>query len=69
LRRVAASLLLLALGFAKRAARIKPEQKMVVRMWMPVPNDPSTDIYGSLPRKPLLREPLVAASQRGRSRG
>ena len=30
---------------------------MVVRTWLPVPNDPSTDIYGSPAREaPLLRE-------------
>jgi putative ABC transport system permease protein len=34
-----------------------PEKTMVVRTWLPVPNDPNTDIYGSPAREaPLLRE-------------
>jgi len=36
-----------------------PNKTMVVRTWLPVPNDPSTDIYGSPAKEaPLLREIL-----------
>jgi len=36
-----------------------PDKAMVVRTWLPVPNDPSTDIYGSPDMEaPLLREIL-----------
>src|SRR5262249_17429414 len=36
-----------------------PNKTMVVRTWLPVPNDPSTDIYGSPGKEaPLLREIL-----------
>jgi putative ABC transport system permease protein len=36
-----------------------PNKTMVVRTWLPVPNDPNTDIYGSPAKEaPLLREIL-----------
>lgn len=35
----------------------KPQNIMVVRTWLPVPNDPATDIYGTVPQEvALLRE-------------
>jgi putative ABC transport system permease protein len=41
-----------------------PENVMAVRLWLPVPNDPSTDIYGSAAQEaPFIREML----RRGRS--
>ena len=50
-----------------------PNKTMVVRTWLPVPNDPNTDIYGSPAKEaPLLREILrrvKTLSGGGRSRG
>src|SRR5271154_7631031 len=41
-----------------------PQHVMAVRLWLPVPNDPKTDIYGSPAQEaPFLRELL----RRGRS--
>ncbi|MGO9938262.1 MAG: ADOP family duplicated permease [Terracidiphilus sp.] len=41
-----------------------PENVMAVRLWLPVPNDPTTDIYGSPAKEaPFIREIL----RRGRS--
>ena len=35
----------------------RPQNIMVVRTWLPVPNDPATDIYGTVPQEvALLRE-------------
>src|ERR1035438_1742338 len=34
-----------------------PENVMAVRLWLPVPNDPTTDIYGSPAKEaPFIRE-------------
>jgi putative ABC transport system permease protein len=39
-----------------------PENVMVVRTWLPVPNDPGTDIYGTIAQEaPFLREVLRRA--------
>jgi predicted permease len=36
-----------------------PQNVMAVRLWLPIPNDPSTDIYGTVEREaPFLRELL-----------
>jgi len=37
----------------------EPQHVMAVRVWLPVPNDPSADIYGTVDREaPLIREVL-----------
>ena len=39
-----------------------PENVMVVRTWLPVPNDPATDVYGTVAQEaPFLREVLRRA--------
>jgi predicted permease len=60
---IAAGLLLRSFGdLLKVRLGFNPQRVMAVRTWLPVPNDPKTDIYGTVAQEaPLVREILRRA--------
>ena len=62
---IAAGLLLRSFwGLFKVELGFNPERVMAVQTWLPVPNDPKTDIYGTASQEAVLLREILRRSQR-----